>query len=193
MNSSLLRCVVLGSLLAIATGCGGGSSGGGGGGGGFSQVMEITVLGVGAPIYTNGQAPQPVCPQGAFLNAAVRIKFDGPVDVASLPPSGQAQGGSIQVVDVLTDNAALGVFSIDPVDPSVVNFFGQAPGDPTQGCSAGFTPNAVYSVFVPDQTSGLAQVITVAGRPIGQGITTCFGVRSCGNMGDVPFTDQKPN
>ncbi|HGY91388.1 MAG TPA: hypothetical protein ENK43_09470 [Planctomycetes bacterium] len=191
-NLSFVRGLVLVMGVALAmTSCGGGSGGGGGGGGG--SVEEITVQGVGAPIYTNGQAPQPVCPQGAFLNARVSIKFSGPVDPSSLPPDGPAQAGSIQIVNTTTNAGAMGVFSVDAMDPSIVHFTALPPSDPAQGCNAGMVPNAVYTVFVPDQTSGVAQVIQVGGAPVSQAVTTCFGVVSCGAPGDNPFTDSDPN
>ena len=191
-NVSVVRGLVLVMGVALAiTACGGGSRSGGGGSDG--SVVEIAVQGVGAPIFTNGQAPQPVCPQGAFLNARVSIKFSGPVDPSSLPPDGPAQAGSIQIVNTATNTPATGVFSVDPTDPSIVHFTALPPSNPAQGCSAGMIANGSYTIFIPDQTSGAAQVIRVGDAPVSQAVTTCFRVVSCGAPGDIPFTDSDPN
>lgn len=191
MNSvmRMTAAFALVTALMVVSSCGGGG-GNDGGGGGQAVVMSIAVQGVGAPIYTNGQAPQIVCPVGSFLNSTITMVFGGPVDPASIPPNGAAAGGSIQIVDQTTAAPAVGIFTIDPVNPSIVRFTSQPPIDPAAGCAAGFSPDTTYTIFLPDATGGATEVVSVGGSPLLQAVTTCFRVVPC--PGGQPFVDPNP-
>ena len=184
LSVAILSIAVLSSLS-----CGGG--GGGGRAGIAGLVIGINVTGNPQPIFSPKFAPPGVCPPGNFLNSRIMITFDGVVDFASLPLDGPAAGGGIQIVEVLQGAAAVGRFTVDPLDPATVVFTPFAPASAVQPCAAGLAAGSVYVVTVHD-AAGNASPITVEGVAVSQAVSACFRVVECGAPGDTPFTDVMP-
>lgn len=194
MNAKLLlRTMILATFVAgsaaLISSCGGGS----GGAGGDAQLLTITIDGVTAPLFTNGQPPQPQCPIGAFLNARVTFKFSGPVDPTSLPPNGPATG-SIQIVATgAIASPAVGNWLVSATDPSTVFFLPLPPQNPSAGCEAGLLSATTYSILVPDGSGGSQQVVRVGGSALTTSAGACFTTVTCNPFDPGPsLTDPFP-
>ncbi len=170
---------------------------GGGGGGGDSapaaaSISQISVQGVGTPIWTAVNAsptPPPVCPTGVAVNSTIIFDFAGSVDAGSLPQTGTAIG-SINITTVTSSGGnnitvpAVGAFSVvdDPTLPvgnrRRVTFTPTPPASPAAPCVAGMTSVSTYQISIP--RGGTSQnVLVVNGQSIANEAITCFTTCDC--------------
>lgn len=191
--AAVLGVVAL-SAATLLSGCSGGDSAGPGiPPAGPNALLRIEAAGVSAPLWEYGTGPAAGCASPVALNATLTFTFSGPVDVASLPQGGQAQGA----INVFSTPAspALGAFVVQD-DPSLpagnlrrVNFVPTPPTDPNNPTLAGYLTNALYSIQVFGGASA-GQSVTVSGLPLSNVATSCFSTCNPppGNP-NVCFTD----
>ncbi len=177
------------ALVAIVSVASTSCSGGGGNGGGTSA--DAVVMGISISNLPNNEGDNFVVensvqnnvPSNVFLNARIVIRLGGSVDPSSLPPAGLANVGSaIEIVSLTSNQAASGVFSLNPADPREVFFEAFPPTSvlPGQGCIAGFRPNETYRISVTSAgPGGSGNVLIVGGNPLQSGAAGTFQTVSC--------------